>query len=505
MSADAFHAFIQIEPPTAKKVHYDNDAILPAPQKAFPRTYHSVPETQHSSVELTNVRPPPRRHESSTSVTTSPVESHVDLEMSRPATPVEHAETFDALQSFSNPPMNRFRMLSACLITFAMGLSDSAPGALIPYIERHYNIGYAIVSLIFITNAVGFISAAFFVDAIRSRLGRAKALLFAHSLILFGYLPVVFTPPFPVIVVVFFFLGFGMAINLAIANVFVSNLQNGTKMLGFMHGSYGIGGTIGPIIATSIVSVGQPWSRYYIIPLGITFLDTIFVPWAFWHYDTESNQTLLNSATVQISLEPNPTSSSLLSDMVKVFKLKVVILGALFIFAYQGAEVSISGWVISFLITTREGSSESVGYVTSGFWAGITLGRFLLSHQAQKIGEKAFVYGIVIGAVIFELLVWFVPNVIGDAVAVSIVGLLLGPVYPCATSLFLRAIARKDQVSSLGVISAFGSSGGALAPFLTGILAQAVGTFVLHPIAIGLFLCMLGLWFFLPDTRKRTE
>jgi fucose permease len=115
------------------------------------------------------------------------------------------------------------------------------------------------------------------------------------------------------------------------------------------------------------------------------------------------------------------------------------------------------------------------------------------------------VYGVVIGAGAFELLVWLVPNVVGDAVAVSIVGLLLGPVYPCATVIFSRAINRKDQVSSLSVISAFGSSGGAIAPFTTGILAQAVGTFVLHPIAIGLFVVMLVCWFCLPNPRKRTE
>ncbi|RFU32088.1 hypothetical protein B7463_g4277, partial [Scytalidium lignicola] len=478
MSADAFHAFIQIEQPVTNKVQHE--AILRAPQRAFPRTYHSVPETQQDPIELVKIRSSPKQHEPSTSITAAPVDpptSQIDLEMSRPASPVEQPETFDALQSFANPPMNKFRMLFICFISLAMGLSDSAPGALIPYIERHYNIGYAIVSLIFITNAIGFISAALFIDVIRFRLGRARALLLAHSLILCGYIPIVFAPPFPVIVVVFFLLGFGMAINLAIANVFVSNLQNGTMMLGFMHGSYGASPSLTPFL----------------------------VPWAFWHYDTESNQTLLNSSTLQIALEPRPTSRSLFSDMVQVFKLKVVILGSIFIFAYQGAEVSISGWVISFLITTRQGSSTSVGYVTSGFWAGITLGRFLLSHQAHKIGEKTFVYGIVIGAMIFEFLVWFVPNVIGDAVAVSIVGLLLGPVYPCAASLFLRSISRKDQVSSLGVISAFGSSGGALAPFMTGILAQAVGTFVLHPIVIALFTFMLVLWLFIPDTRKRTE
>jgi hypothetical protein len=41
---------------------------------------------------------------------------------------------------------------------------------------RHYNIGYAIVSLIFVTNAAGFILAAFFVDALRAKFGRGKIL-----------------------------------------------------------------------------------------------------------------------------------------------------------------------------------------------------------------------------------------------------------------------------------------------------------------------------------------
>jgi len=210
-------------------------------------------------------------------------------------------------------------------------------------------------------------------------------------------------------------------------------------------------------------------------------------------------------------LEEAPPSTSTVKerhpmrDMLQAFKSRTVLLGALFIFMYQGAEVSISGWVISFLITYRDGDPSHVGYVSSGFWAGITVGRFLLSGPAHKIGEKVFVYGVVVGAAIFELLVWLVPNVIGDAVAVSIVGLLLGPVYPCATVIFSRLIGRKEQVSGLSVISAFGSSGGAISPFTTGILAQAVGTFVLHPIAIGSFAVMLVAWFLMPTVRKRTE
>ncbi|KUJ16132.1 MFS general substrate transporter [Mollisia scopiformis] len=511
MASHAFGAFIDVE---TSSLSDQRHTIPIAPQKALPRVYHSV-HSIPDPVELDNLQWGTKLNTPTGSGAVSPSGHQtprvpMDLE-SRPTTPKNEQDGADALQSFSYPPMNRFRMLSVCLMNFGNGLNDSAPGALIPYIEKHYSIGYAVVSLIFVTNAIGFISAAFIVDALRAQLGRAKTLMMAQSLMTCGFVLIVCTPPFPVVVVSFFFLGLGMAINLAMGNTFAVNLHNGTKMLGAMHGSYGVGGTIGPLIATAMASTGGLlWSRYYLLALSVTLFNLVFAGWSFWHFEKESGGSLLTSiervaSQTQNIQAPKSRVKEQMASMLTAFKSKIVILGALFIFAYQGAEVSISGWVISFLIASRHGNPSAVGYVTSGFWGGITLGRFLLSHPAHKIGEKLFVYCIIAGAAAFQLLVWLVPNIIGDAVAVAIVGLLLGPVYPCATTVFSRMIARKDQVSGLSVISAFGSSGGAVAPFTTGILAQAAGTFVLHPIAIGLFTVMMVCWFILPTPRKRTE
>ena len=135
----------------------------------------------------------------------------------------------------------------------------------------------------------------------------------------------------------------------------------------------------------------------------------------------------------------------------------------------------------------------------------INLGRFVLTHVAYRIGERSFVVGMTAGAMAFQLLVWLIPNVIGDAVAVAILGLLLGPVYPCAQTIFAKLLPRNVQMTAVGFIGSAGSSGGAVAPFTTGLLAQVVGTYVLHPICIGLFVVMLICWFVLPRVRKRTE
>ncbi|KAI8961698.1 MFS general substrate transporter [Daldinia sp. FL1419] len=418
--------------------------------------------------------------------------------MTAPSTPAEPADAFEALPTLNDPPMNKFRLAACCCSNFIGGLTDSAPGALIPYMESHYNIGYAVVALIFVGNALGFIMAAPFVDRIRQRLGRAKTLALAQFCMSIGYIPLICAAPFPAVAVANFFIGFGLAVQLAIGNVFCANLANSTTILGAFHGSYGVGGTIGPLVATSIVSTGAIWSRYYLLTLGLVVCNAGFATWAFWDYEKDAGSN-------ELSNTPSDAGPHDVSAMLITFKSKIVLLGAVFIFAYQGAEVSISGWVISFLISTRDGNPSSVGYVTSGFWAGITLGRFALSPVGSKIGEKLFVYIIVVGAAIFQLLVWLIPNIIGEAVSLAIVGLLLGPVYPCAAYVFARNLSRREQVSGMSVISAFGSSGGAIAPFTTGLLAEAAGTFIMHPIAIGLFAVMLLCWIGQPGVRKRTE
>lgn len=424
-----------------------------------------------------------------------------ELERSSPPTP-RHNEAADEAQTLSNPPMTRWRLLAACFMNFGSGLNDSIPGAIIPYIEKDYNIGYAVVSLIFVGNALGFILAAPCTYALENRLGRSRVYMLSFTLLAATYVAIICHPPFPVVVVSFFLLGFGIAINLALNNVFCANLANRTLALGGLHGGYGLGGTIGPLMATAIASSGTQWPFVYFISLGFALLNLVFSGWSFWNYEkdlpSQSHTEVLQTASQ--SAAETPSKKQLLKQAVKN---RVTILGALFIFAYQGAEVSISGWVVSFLISYRNGDPSNVGYVSAGFWAGITIGRFLLSHPAHKFGEKVSVVVLIAGSLVFQLLVWLVPNVIGDAVAVAIVGLLLGPVYPCATSVFTVLLPRSIQITSIGFISAMGSSGGAVAPFFTGLLAQKFSTVVLHPICIGLYVSMVICWFYLPRIHKR--
>lgn len=453
-----------------------------------------------------------RQHSFETPVGTAPQTPYTEVQTpnpllaSRPPSP-RADQAAELVQSFFYPRMNRYRVPAACLLYLGNGMTDSAAGALIPYMETHYNIGYAVVSLIFVAQAVGFISNAFVSSWINGMLGRAKTLMLSEAILVAAYITIVCTPPFGVVVFAYFLLGFGAALNLALNNTFCSNLANSTTVLGFAHGSYGVGGILGPIIATKLVSAGQVWSRYYFTVLGISVICIFLAGWTFRGYEAET-PTRLHAVLEQTANRRNAEEAgepSKLQLLGQALRNRVTLIGALFIFAYQGAEVSISGWVISFLINYRHGDPSQVGYVTAGFWGGITLGRFVLSHFCHRFTERLSVYVLTLSAIALQLLVWFVPNIVGDAVAVALIGIILGPVYPCGQTIFSKLLPRHMQMTSISFIGSAGSSGGAVAPFLTGLLAQAVGTWVLHPICIAMFVVMLISWFSLPKVGKRDE
>ncbi|KAJ5781208.1 hypothetical protein N7457_006368 [Penicillium paradoxum] len=191
---------------------------------------------------------------------------------------VEHDQSFLARST-------KWQLLSACVMNFGNGMNDSAPGALIPYLERDYDIGYAIVSMIVISNALGFIFAAPFTHAIELKIGRWKSYALSMTLLIAGYTTIICYPPFPIVAIAFFFLGFAMALTLTLNNVFCANLPISTTALGTFGGAYGIGGVVSPLIATAMISWGARWCDFYAIPLGMAVVNLVFSAWAFFNFD----------------------------------------------------------------------------------------------------------------------------------------------------------------------------------------------------------------------------
>lgn len=107
-------------------------AMPSSPAKTVPpRVYRGTPQKQ--SIELPEIQ----RAATLPSHSSKPSSTDAsDIEMSRPATPILPPDTSEILPSISDPYRNRYRFAATCLMQFTNGLNDSAPGALIPYMEK---------------------------------------------------------------------------------------------------------------------------------------------------------------------------------------------------------------------------------------------------------------------------------------------------------------------------------------------------------------------------------
>ena len=78
-------------------------------------------------------------------------------------------------------------------------------------------------------------------------------------------------PPFPVLIVVFSLAGFGNGLQDAGWNAWIGSMAAANEVLGFLHGFYGLGATLSPLIATSMIAKGNlPWYTFYYVMVCLT-------------------------------------------------------------------------------------------------------------------------------------------------------------------------------------------------------------------------------------------
>lgn len=77
-------------------------------------------------------------------------------------------------------------------------------------------------------------------------------------------------PPYPVIPIILGLAGFGNGLEDGAWNAWVGNMESANELMGILHGAYGLGATISPLIATTMVTkAALPWYRYYYILVNI--------------------------------------------------------------------------------------------------------------------------------------------------------------------------------------------------------------------------------------------
>ncbi|KAF9883908.1 hypothetical protein FE257_002651 [Aspergillus nanangensis] len=408
--------------------------------------------------------------------------------------PSEPTHVFPEMERWNQSQKNVLRTLATFWSFLVMGANDAAYGPLIPYLEQYYHLSYTIVSLVFFSPLGGYTLAALLNNKIHVTLGRRGVAIIAPGCHLIAYIVNCLHPPYPVLVVSFIFAGFGNGLADAAWNAWIGNMADANQLLGLLHGLYGVGAVLSPLIATSLITrANLGWYYFYYIMIACAALELAFCVAVFWdatgtrHSSADSDPD--ESHALRRTLFSNPSA-------------RVTWICAFFLLGYVGIEVALGGWIVTFMMRVRDGEPFASGMAATGFWLGITFGRVVLGFVTPRLGEKMAVSIYVAVSIGFGLILWLVPNFYSSVVAVSLQGFFLGPLFPGAVVVATKLLPRSLHVTAIGFAAAFGGGGGAVLPFAVGAIAQARGVQVLQPFIVGLSGGVLLLWLGLPKMPK---
>ncbi|MEO6113944.1 MAG: sugar MFS transporter [Sphingomicrobium sp.] len=150
-------------------------------------------------------------------------------------------------------------------------------------------------------------------------------------------------------------------------------------------------------------------------------------------------------------------------------------LGAMSIFLYVGAEVSIGSLIVNYLMLSRVmGLNEAAaGSLIAFYWGGAMIGRFIGSYFLRILSPGLILAGVAIGAI---TLILISISTTGSVAGYSLlaIGLMNSIMFPTIFSLASEGLGSRAADGS-GIIN-IAIFGGAVIPLLTGMLADLSGS-----------------------------
>jgi fucose permease len=291
-------------------------------------------------------------------------------------------------------------------------------------------------------------------------------------------------PPFVAFVLVQLVTGFAAGVLESALNVYLAALPDATALLNRLHAFFGVGALLGPVLAAWIVGAAS-WTVVWLVlavacvPLVAGFLAAY-----------------PGSQPAEPAEPADPAGSAGGGLLGAALRDRGVLLGAAMLAVYVGLELGVSIWAFSYLVQARSLSRQLAGYSVSGYWLGLTLGRFLISPVAARIGATAIglMYACLAGVTAAAILAWLSPAAVLASVALMLLGFFLGPVFPTTMAVAPQLTRARLVPSAIGVMNAASVVGGSALPWLVGAIAQNTGIWILLPFTLTLAALQFAVW-----------
>jgi len=354
---------------------------------------------------------------------------------------------------------------------FVMGFVDLV-GIATSYVKADFDLSHTVSSLLPVMVFFWFLIFAVPTGILMNKIGRRKTVLLSLIVTAISLLLPILSYSYPVMLISFSFLGIGNALMQVSLNPLLSNIVSGEKLassLTFGQFVKAIASFSAPLLAGWGAKQFEDWKILFPIFMVLAIIAII----------------LLGMTKIEETDEKGKGLS--FGQCFALLGNKVILLSFLGILCHVGIDVGVNVTAPKILLERVPGMTlENAGIATSVYFffrlAGCLVGTFVLARFSSK---KFFTFSVVL--MVLSIIGLFVfTDLWALYIAIALVGFGNSNIFPIILSqAMLYMPDKKNEISGLMIM---GLIGGAIFPFIMGILTDAMNSQVgaLIILAIGI-------------------
>ncbi|MYH66661.1 MAG: MFS transporter [Chloroflexi bacterium] len=349
----------------------------------------------------------------------------------------------------------------ACLVFVVGGISGSAIGVVWIYVQADFNVTLSALGALVTAATLGRLATSSASGPLINRFGIAfimMAGLLITACSMFGF---ALAESWLVVMLVAFGSGLGAGVIATGLNAFAA-VHFSARQMNWLHGSYGVGSTIGPLLITFIViDLRLDWRWDYVIFTAVRLL-------LFGLFIITRQRWRLSEARAEGAGENHASLSATL-------RLPMIWLMAGTFMLATGVELVTGQFANSFLIEARAIDAKTAGAWVSLYWASLTISRFVGGIIIARLGSLRFLrlnsLLMLVGAALLAADMGALVSLLG----LACIGFAIAPFSPMLTADTPGRVGPAHVANAIGLQFTAASLGMALLPWLAGWLAETQG------------------------------
>jgi FHS family L-fucose permease-like MFS transporter len=405
--------------------------------------------------------------------------------------------TLDQVDDVSQNSNFGFALTSLTSLFFMWGFITCLNDILIPHLKGVFDLSYSEAMLVQFCFFTAYFIVSLPAGALVKKLGYQKGIVLGLVIAAIGCLcfyPAASLHSYPVFLMALFILASGITLLQVSANPYVSLLgdaKTASSRLTMTQAFNALGTTVAPFFGAYLIlneaagAISEQASAESVQMPYVLLAAMLLVLSAVFAWLKLPNLSVSDDSSEEQKVTENEGSA---------WQYRHLVLGAVGIFVYVGAEVSIGSLLVSFLAEPNIAGleeSNAAKYIAY-YFGGAMVGRFIGAAVMQKIaGGKALLFNASV-AIVLILIAVFTSGTLA-MVAILLVGLCNSIMFPTIFSLAINGLGKHTSQGS-GILC-LAIVGGAIIPLIQGFLADSVGIqhALLLPIVCYVFIAYYGL------------